>query len=187
MKLNDTQLRAIFWSGLITGLLSSFPLTAIGNCFCCLWAWVAGAGAVYLVRRREPGMAEDAASLGALAGAYAGLVSAVVDFLWAAAVGALGGMDYARVRTYLPEDLPPEAQRMLERLLESGVTGPAGMLASAIVTILLFAVFGALGAALYARLSRTGEGPPRPERSGEGGEGAGRGEEDPERGTADPQ
>ncbi len=163
MNLNEPQLRAIFWSGLITGLLSAFPLTALANCFCCLWAWAAGAGAVYLARRSGPGQAGGPAALGALAGAYAGLVSSVVEFLWAALAGSLGAADIERIRTYLPEDLPPEAARMLERMMESGFTGPAGLILSAIMSMILFAIFGALGAVLYARFSSGAPLPPPPE------------------------
>ncbi|MFO7769552.1 MAG: hypothetical protein R6W82_11440 [bacterium] len=153
MKLNEAQLRAVFWSGLVTGLLSAFPLTALFNCFCCLWAWAAGAGAVHLARRGEPEGVHDPLPLGARAGAYAGLVSSLLKLLWAAAAGSMGRVDIERVRSYLPDEMPREAGRMVERMLESGVAGPAGLIFSAVLSIILFAIFGALGAVLYDRIS----------------------------------
>ena len=156
MKLNEAQLRAVFWSGLVTGLLAAFPLTALANCFCCLWAWAAGAGAVHLARRRPEEGGVGPAALGAIAGAYAGLVSSLIEFLWAMAAGTFGRMDYEQVRSMLPEDLPQEGARMLERMLESGFAGPAGLLISAVLSMILFAIFGALGAVLYERLTGPG-------------------------------
>jgi Na+/H+-dicarboxylate symporter len=77
------------------GVLSAMPVLSLGNCLLCLWVWVGGALAVFLYARMEqkPLSTGD----GAIIGAAAGLVGAIIfSALWlvlgAAALGVLSAL-----------------------------------------------------------------------------------------------
>lgn len=160
MRLTDEQLRGIFLGGLLAGVVSAIPLLNLGNCFCCLWAWVSGGAAVALIRRQEALPDRDLPKVGLLAGAYAGLVATVLELVWNIFFGLPAIDRLAEIRRMMPSQMPPETTRLFEQLFTSGTMG----LASALTRIFLFALFGALGAVVYGRLVRpkSDASPPRP-------------------------
>ncbi len=160
MTLSEDRLRGIFWGGLAGGLATAIPLIGWLNCFCCLWGWIAGAVAVAIVARTRVQREGEGAATGALAGAFAGLVSATLELLWTLTVGpAVSGL-LDRVERFLPEDLPSGALDFLSHLPESGLALIAMQFVSAIFSMVLFAGFGALGALIYLRLTRPAKAPP---------------------------
>jgi hypothetical protein len=161
MALSETRLRGIFWGGLTGGIASAIPLIAFMNCFCCLWAWVAGAVAVAVTGRSEPLVEKQAPSTGALAGVFAGLVASIMQLVWALVSGvSMTGM-VDSLREMMPESIPEGSLQMLEGLPQSGLALVAMQLFSALFLMGIFAGFGALGALLYVRLTKPAT-PPSP-------------------------
>ena len=149
MKLDDAAMRGIFWGGLIGGLASALPLLQLGNCFCCLWAWVSGAAAMLLVRRDPAGSTLPAATLGALAGAWSGLVAGLLGLFSTLLLGPSARFESEDFSTFLPEGLDPQSWSDLAFFTESN---PLTVLLTTLLQIGVFALFGLLGALLTAAL-----------------------------------
>ena len=160
MALSESRLRGIFWGGLTGGIASVIPLMAFMNCFCCLWGWVAGAVAVAVISRTEQLVEKQVPATGALAGVFAGLVTSVLQLVWALISGfsMTGIMD--SLGDLMPGGLPEGSLEMLQGMPESGLAMVAMQLISALFLMGIFAGFGALGALLYARLTRPTTPPP---------------------------
>jgi hypothetical protein len=122
---------------------------------------------VVLARRAETLPETQVPRLGLFAGAYGGLVAALLQQLWRLLTGPFDQSAVEEFRRILPGDFPAEGVRLFERLLEGGEVGVLGTLVSALLLIAVFALFGALGAALWSRLSRPApvvpDGPPEQE------------------------
>jgi hypothetical protein len=161
MKLDDTSSRGIFWGGLTGGIASALPLLQLGNCLCCLWAWVSGIVALLLVVRDRPDQPPASASLGALAGLWAGLVAGLLGLLAILLFGPPPGIDPSSFPAFLPADFDPQFWTSLSRLSESN---PLVVLLTTLLRMGLFALFGMLGALVTAALRpRPGD---RPESDG---------------------
>ena len=157
MKLDDTTSRGIFWGGLTGGLASALPLLQLGNCFCCLWAWVSGVVAQLLAGRDPAGSSLSTAALGALAGAWAGLLAGLLELFSTLLLGPTAPFDPGDFSGFLPEGIDPQIWSNLAFLTEAG---PWTVLLTTVLRIGLFALFGMLGALLAAALRpRTGERP----------------------------
>jgi hypothetical protein len=160
MALSDERMRGIFWGGLAGGLASAIPLIGWLNCFCCLWGWVAGAVAVAVVIRAGAFNEGEGAATGALAGAFAGLISSTIEILWALMMGPAFADLFERIERYLPDDVPPGTLDFLQNLPDQGLAMVAMKLFSTIFSMAIFAGFGALGALLYLRLTKPPRVPP---------------------------
>ena len=155
MKLDDVSSRGIFWGGLTGGLASALPLLQLGNCFCCLWAWVSGIVALLLVLRERPQPPPPAAPLGALAGLWAGLVAGLLGLFATLLFGPPSGLDPSAVSAFLPADFDPRLWTRLGNLAEPD---PLVVLLTTLLQMGLFALFGMLGALVTAALrSRPGD------------------------------
>ncbi len=75
----QSRLQPAVIGGVVIGVLSALPLVSAGNCCCCLWIIGGGAVAAYLLQQHQatPITVGD----GAVVGAMAGLVGAVVDLV----------------------------------------------------------------------------------------------------------
>ena len=164
MALSESRMRGIFWGGLAGGITSAIPLLNLMNCFCCLWAWVAGAIAVAVVGRTEIVPDRQASGIGALAGAFAGLVASSLQLLYSliTPTPSLTSM-FGSIRDIVPGGIPESSMELLQGLPESGLAMVAMQLFSALFMMGIFAGFGALGALLYQRLTRPSVPPPADE------------------------
>jgi hypothetical protein len=160
MTLSEERTRGIFWGGLVGGLASAIPLIGWLNCFCCLWGWIAGAVAIAVVIRAGAFQERETAATGALAGAFAGLISSTIESVWGLLMGPAMAGFLERIERYLPDDVPPGTLDMLQSLPEQGLALVAMKLISTIFSMAVFAGFGALGALLYLRLTRPPGAPP---------------------------
>lgn len=154
MRLSENRLRGIFWGGLTGGLGSCLPILALVNCLCCLWAWLAGAMAVALIRGREQLTYADAPKMGALAGAFAGLVSSTGQLLYRFVAGPSVESMLSSLQGVLPETIPEQSIEMFEGLAGSGIAMVIVHFLMTLFLIAIFAMFGALGGMLYIRLLR---------------------------------
>jgi len=95
--------------------------------------------------------------MGALAGAFAGLVSSTAQLIYSIAAGPVLESALGNLRNYLPESVPEQSLEMLQQWSGSGLAMLAMQLVSALFLVAVFAVFGALGGLLYKRIA-----PPAP-------------------------
>lgn len=153
MKLSENKLRGIFWGGSIGGLGSCLPVVGLVNCVCCLWAWIAGAMAVALIRGKEPLEDREAPKMGAIAGAFAGLVSSTGQLLYSIVAGPSMASFMGEIKGYLPDTFSEQSLTVFEGMADSGIVAVTFHLFSALFLMAIFSVFGALGALLYVRFT----------------------------------
>jgi len=129
--------------GAVAGLLSAIPLV---NCLCCLWVIGGGALAAFLWTKDLPG--RPTAGEGALVGAFAGVVAAVIDSLISIPFAALNATFFRRVFERLSnyvEEMPSGWEQWFDR---SGPFHIGWFLVGLVIVSALFAVLGALGGIL---------------------------------------
>ena len=136
--------------GMAAGILSSIPCC---NIFCCMWAIAGGVLAAYLLSRKGKVDLKEGALIGALAGAVAGVVGIIVDIIVGIIIntilaalmrsffvalglgyGGFGGMN--PFHSYLP-------------FAGLGIIGDMVVWA---FTVVVYAVFGAIGGVLLVAL-----------------------------------
>ncbi len=123
-------------------ILSNVPIISLINCLLCAGVWLGGMAAVWFYRRQTghiltPG---QGAIVGAVAGLIAGIVSAVISSI----VGA------STIEGMIAADPSGEMADVLGPL----VGGSATLIIALLVNIVTFPLFGAIGGAIYASLTR---------------------------------
>jgi len=150
----DNKTKAAVTGGAVAGVLSVIPV--LGSC-CCLWAIGGGVLAVYLYLKeaRTPMTPSDGAMLGAIAGGVAALVSLVIGIPVALAFGAAAMTDALR-----------------QARVEIPFSGMALLIVSTIIRAVVIAVLsvlgGVIGAAIFGKNAPGGM-PPTPPPSNYGG------------------
>lgn len=109
--------------------------------------------AVALIRGRESLDDRDAPKMGAIAGAFAGLVSSTGQLLYSIAVGPSTAGFIGEIKGYLPDAFPEQSLKAFEGMAGSGIGAVILHFFSAIFLMAIFSVFGALGALLYVRFT----------------------------------
>lgn len=144
-----SKLQPALLGGLVIGVLSALPVISMGNCLCCLWVILGGLVATYMLQQGQS-TAVDLAD-GALVGVFAGLIGAVVGTALSIPIqwvmGSMGSDTLQRVLDQGGGDMPPEARAVLEQLGRTGVGG-ALMFAGFLLSLVINAIFGALGGML---------------------------------------
>jgi hypothetical protein len=142
-----------FWlsaliAGAVMGLLANLPILNLINCFLCLWIWLGGALAVYLYRHFHPMGAPPTVGQAALLGIVAGLIAAVIGaFVFTATAAVSMPIMNSLARTFdIQGDLPFQGGNVGSMLATAG-----GFL---ILDLILYPLFGALGAMIAASLMR---------------------------------
>jgi hypothetical protein len=158
-----SKLQPALLGGLVIGVLSALPVISMGNCLCCLWVILGGVVATYMLQHAQP-TAVDLAD-GALVGVFAGLVGAVVGTALSIPIqwvmGSMGSDTLQRVLNQSGGDMPPEARAVLEQLGRHGVGG-ALMFAGFLLSLVVNAIFGALGGMLGTTMFAPSVPPPPP-------------------------
>jgi len=146
MKLNSASvLLAAGIGGLVAGFGSSAPLLSLLNCLLCGWFWIGGAGAVWLYNRRETQGLD--AGRGALVGAAAGLVAAVV---MAVLTVALGGLGFSTVSLNDPQ-LAPYLDQLGGAEAFTAIVAGSALLCTAVFAVGFGALGGLIGASLFKK------------------------------------
>ena len=134
--------------GAAAGILSGIPFV---NCLCCLWIIAGAALAAYLLAKDSPVSLKS--SEGALVGAFAGVIAAVVDSLisipFQAVNAAFSKRLIERLGAYL-DQMPAQWNEWLTQ--RDGPVSPAWFFAGLLIAAVVFAAFGALGGILGAAL-----------------------------------
>lgn len=141
--------------GLVTGILSTSYLGLIN--FACCAGVILGAMVAVWHFTSDQGVtieAGDGALIGAAAGAIGALISTILTL---AIIQPLGlGLDQFVTDFVQGMDLPAETREQIEMQSEQG--GSIGAMAfGALINIVLFSVFGAIGGAIGAALFQKGD------------------------------
>ena len=154
------------WQGaLLAGagaaILTAIPFVSIG---CCLWMLGAGALSVALYQRRMPGTMVTPGmgmKLGALAGAFAFMINAVVttlSFVFFRSSSDLRRAMQEQMEKQIASNPDPKAQELGHRIVDL-MTTPQGVATLIVVGLMVMAVMfvlfcsagGALGASMFGR------------------------------------
>lgn len=136
---NKTLLYAAGLGGLLAAIGSSIPIVSFLNCLFCAWLWIGGGLAVRLYNSRESTSVE--AGQGALIGAAAGLVAAVITVALSLVFNMLGFTAQAAIDPQLAEDY-------LGGLAITGLITALGF----VFYLIIFPIFGALGGVIGASI-----------------------------------
>ena len=153
------RLQPALWGGLFIGVLSALPLVSAGNCCCCLWVLVGGVLAAYLRQQNNPYQidAAEGAIVGLMAGALGGVVCTILSIPFQMMTGPMQQAWMDRALSNNPE-ITPEMREMMERL----TTGAGFRLIGAIITVLVFSIFGTLGGLIGVAVFKKNLPPPPP-------------------------
>jgi hypothetical protein len=135
-------------AGSAMGLLGNLPLLNLINCCLCLWIWLGGALAVILYRRFNPEGVGATAGQAVLLGIVAGLIAAVV--------GALVFLVTAPISMPLFNSLARSLQIQGDLPLQSNSFGDVlgASVIFFVIDVVLYSLFGALGAMIAASLTK---------------------------------
>jgi hypothetical protein len=144
--------RAFLLSALIAGaamgLLANLPILNLINCFFCLWIWLGGALAVYLYRRFHPAFLTPTTGQAALLGIVAGLIAAVIGAVVFSVTAAVS----MPIMNSLSQALDIEGDLPFSNNDVGGMLATAGGLL--VLDLILYPLFGALGAMIAASVMR---------------------------------
>ena len=157
--MDSARLQPALLGGAFIGVLSALPFINIGNCCCCMWVLAGGVLAVYLRQQNQPVVVDAAEGMlmGLMAGAIGGVICTVLSIPIAMLMGPMQAEWMGRIMAG-NNDMPPEAREMMERL----AMGSGFALATGLITIVVFSVFGLLGGLLGVAIFKRNAPPPPP-------------------------
>lgn len=144
--------------GLFIGVLSSLPIIGSANACCCLWVVTGGFLTVYLQRQSS---AEHDTAEAVLGGLIAGVVGATITVALTALMSTIGGdAMVAEIESAFDQigQVPQEVRDRIIALVSSG----AYLLVFFVVSLVVDAIFGMLGALLAVALLPKPKTPPPP-------------------------
>jgi hypothetical protein len=155
------RLQPALWGGLFIGVLSALPLVGYLNCCCCLWVLVGGALAAYLRQQNNPYQidAAEGAIVGLMGGALGGVVYSILSIPVEMLTGPMQQRWMEGLLSSNP-DVTPEMRDMLERATRGA--GAGARLIGAIVSVVVFSVFGLLGGLIGVAIFKRNLPPPPP-------------------------
>lgn len=147
-SVDNNMLKPILIGGGAMGLASSIPGLSCLNMCCCLLGLAGGGLSAWLYFKdtniSQPAPYGPAAIVGLGSGAVGGVIVTVLGTLIQMAIGT-GMQDMGQFFDQL--DLPPEAQQIVEQAV-SGGANPGMLIVTFFVNLVLYGMFGALGAIL---------------------------------------
>lgn len=143
--------------GMFLGVLSSLPIIAAGNIFCCMWVLLGGAIATVLLTRQRP-LSGISYGDGAFAGVLSGLFGAVVGTVVQLASRAIAARFFENQQQQLEQILNQVGAEgpMRDFVLRaaSGEISTATVLFTFITNLLMFALFAMIGGILALAILR---------------------------------
>ena len=152
----NNKLKPALIGGVLLGLLSAIPVVNLVNVCCCLWALIGGLLASYLYIKNSPVPAR--AGDGAILGALAGLVGAVIVVIIGIPISIIAGGITRELLIRLVENLNPGQAEAIRIQMEAGSTIPGAILNGIILAVLLV-IFSTIGGLLGVPIFEKRKGP----------------------------
>ncbi len=152
----NNKLKPALIGGVLLGLLSAIPVVNLVNICCCLWALIGGLLASYLYIKNSPVPAR--AGDGAILGALAGLVGAVIVVIIGIPISIIAGGITRELLIRLIENLNPGQAEAIRTQMEAGSTIPGAIL-NGIVLAVLLVIFSTIGGLLGVPIFEKRKGP----------------------------
>lgn len=132
--------------GVVLGLLSAIPFVNLVNICCCLWAILGGllASHLYVKNSTTPANAGD----GAIVGAIAGAVGAVIYLILGIPLAIVGGAAMREVMFNILTSIDPSQAELIRRQMEAQGDNIAGIIVQSLIGAVLLIVFAVLGGLL---------------------------------------
>ena len=157
----NNKLKPALIGGVLLGLLSAIPVVNLVNVCCCLWALIGGLLASYLYIKNSPVPAS--AGDGAILGALAGLVGAVIVVVIGIPISIIAGGITRELLIRLIENVNPGQAEAIRIQMEASST-IAGAIVNGIILAVLLVIFSTIGGLLGVPIfeKRKGSIPPPP-------------------------
>jgi len=152
----NNKLKPALIGGVVLGLLSVIPIVNLVNICCCLWALLGGLLASYLYIKNSPVPAR--AGDGAILGALAGLVGAVIVVIIGIPISIAAGGITRELLIRLVENMNPGQAEMIRTQMEAGST-IAGAIVNGIILAVLLVIFSTIGGLLGVPIFEKRKGP----------------------------
>ncbi len=152
----NNKLKPALIGGVVLGLLSVIPLVNLVNICCCLWALLGGLLASYLYIKNSPVPARPGD--GAILGALAGLVGAVIVVIIGIPISIVAGGITRELLIRLVENLNPGQAEAIRIQMEAGST-IAGAIVNGIILAVLLVIFSTIGGLLGVPIFEKRKGP----------------------------
>lgn len=156
----NNKLKPALIGGVILGLLSVIPFVNSLNVCCCLWAILGGMLASYLYVRNSPTPASTGD--GAVLGALAGLVGAVVSIILGIPINYAMGPTMRNLLLGLVDRMDPQQAELMRRQLEMSGESIAAVIVNAIILAVLLFIFSVIGGLIGIALFEKRKGGPLP-------------------------
>jgi hypothetical protein len=155
----NNKLKPALIGGVLLGLLSAIPVVNLVNVCCCLWALIGGLLASYLYIKNSPVPAS--AGDGAILGALAGLVGAVIVVVIGIPISIIAGGITRELLIRLIENVNPGQAEAIRIQMEAGST-IAGAIVNGIILAVLLVIFSTIGGLLGVPIFEKRKGPVPP-------------------------
>ena len=152
----NNKLKPALIGGVLLGLLSAIPVVNLVNVCCCLWALIGGLLASYLYIKNSPVPAS--AGDGAILGALAGLVGAVIVVVIGIPISIIAGGITRELLIRLIENVNPGQAEAIRIQMEAGSTIP-GAIVNGIILAVLLVIFSTIGGLLGVPIFEKRKGP----------------------------
>jgi len=156
----NNKLKPALIGGVLLGLLSVIPFVNSLNVCCCLWAILGGMLASYLYVKNSPAPVNTGD--GAIVGALAGLVGAVVSIILGIPINYAMGPTMRNLLLGLVDRMDPQQAEMVRRQLEMSGESVAAVIVNALILAVLLFIFSIIGGLIGVALFEKRKGGPLP-------------------------
>jgi hypothetical protein len=156
----NNKLKPALIGGVVVGLLSVIPFVSALNICCCLWAILGGMLATYLYVKNSPTPAT--AADGAVLGALAGLVGAVISIILGIPISIAMGPTMRNMVLGMIERVDPRQAEILRMQFEATGSAIGPVIINALILAALLFVFSIIGGLLGVPIFEKRKGGPPP-------------------------
>ncbi len=159
----NSKIKPALIGGVVLGLLSVIPFVNFVNVCCCLWAILGGLLASYLYIKNSPTPAS--AGDGAILGAFAGLVGAVIVVVIGIPISVMMGDIMSGLLVRLLTSINPLQAEMIRERMAEGTTIVQAIvrgLISAVLLLIFSTIGGLIAVPIFERRKANAAPPPPP-------------------------
>lgn len=155
------KLKPALIGGVVLGLLSAIPFVNFVNVCCCLWAILGGVLASFLYIKSSP--VPVSVGDGAILGAMAGVVGAIISIIIGIPLSLLTGNAMASLMVGILQNVDPAQAELMRQQLQAGQS-IVSVIVNALIIAVLLVIFSTIGGLLGVPIfeKRKGDVPPPP-------------------------